>query len=534
MVTPQPVTATYAPCIPTVLHVGFSGARKLFDSSVQSTAEADLLAASLVPLLQAELNKLRQTLDVVEPYFFCGVSSLAAGADTLFTRACQASGWSQRIFLPQQENDFFSGVGKRGTDFTDLQAASARELLQSDHLIEERVVSNALKRDERFQDVNLEILDLADVVVCLLPTQTTAGKPGGTDEFLQHAKDKRLPALELRLAINESGAPCLHSTWHNADAFQRPLPPVALKGIKPPLKGIPAMNTFCASLEAHSNQRAQWRQKLFHISAMVIVGTHVTATMLAVLALKLGEAGALPWLLGFELFFLAVGLGTHQYLHATHATPAWAMARLLAETARSCTAFSHVRAPITHLATLPLPTELRPVLRTLDALHLRDARALVAADWHERRDSYIAKRLASQMPHHKGQIAYYRDESKRAQRQHRLAYCLFLAGSVGAVAVTGWKLGYALLHIHPPAYLGFFAVALPVFAVATMSLAASRDLEARAHTYRDMLAFLQAQQERLKLANTERAFNRLVLETEVRLLGETANWYSRRAFTSVA
>lgn len=82
--------------------------------------------------------------------------------------------------------------------------------------------------------------------------------------------------------------------------------------------------------------------------------------------------------------------------------------------------------------------------------------------------------------------------------------------------------------------LGPLAVILPVVAVAALSLAASLDLEGRVHTYREMLVFLEEQKIHLSNAASETAFCRLALETESRLLAETAGWYSRRTFTGVA
>ena len=49
-----------------------------------------------------------------------------------------------------------------------------------------------------------------------------------------------------------------------------------------------------------------------------------------------------------------------------------------------------------------------------------------------------------------------------------------------------------------------------------------------------MLEFLRTQRKRLKLATSQREFRRLVEETESRLLGETAEWFSRRAVTGVS
>ncbi len=80
---------------------------------------------------------------------------------------------------------------------------------------------------------------------------------------------------------------------------------------------------------------------------------------------------------------------------------------------------------------------------------------------------------------------------------------------------------------------GALAIVLPVVAVAALSLAAGFDLEARAHTSSEMLTFLTVSQccSRTQAAGENTS---ALLETESRLLGETVNWYARRAFVGVA
>ncbi len=530
-------TAVIKTSIPVVVHLGFAGARKLFDPVTHSDLDVDQFNATLVNLLVAQLGQLRRTLGLDEPYFLCGVSALATGADTLFTRACQQMAWPQRLLLPQQRGDFLAGVGNSGTlDFAVNQRAEAEVLFQSSHIIEERVASGSRERAERFQDVNSAIVELADVLVCLLPENASAGKPGGTEEFLQLAKDNARPVLELRLKIDETGEPTFKATWHQLASFQRPAPPEAIADAQIPSTSAVGLETYCALLKTFSSNYSKLRQRWFNASALTIIGTHVFATLVAVFALKLGKSPALPWLLGVELVLLIAGLATHQYLHSNKAIASWAMARLVAETARSYLALQHMRAPVSHMTTLLLPSTLRALVRTLEVLHLRDAKLLSADTWLDRRETYLTSRLTVDSSSDRGQIAYYRDECARAQRQHRFAYRCFLLGSLGALVATGAKFGLALVDIEVPinTLLGIFAVVLPVVAVAAMSLAASRDLEARAHTFQEMHDFLTSQQLRLRLARSEQEFNRLALETEARLLGETASWYFRRAFTGVA
>ena len=83
--------------------------------------------------------------------------------------------------------------------------------------------------------------------------------------------------------------------------------------------------------------------------------THVMATVLAVLALRLHGGAITLWLLGAELALLATGFLVHQYLHGSDACQAWAISRLLADLARSVSAIGTVRASLDYLFTLPFP-----------------------------------------------------------------------------------------------------------------------------------------------------------------------------------
>lgn len=78
------------------------------------------------------------------------------------------------------------------------------------------------------------------------------------------------------------------------------------------------------------------------------------------------------------------------------------------------------------------------------------------------------------------------------------------------------------------------AILFPVVAVAALSLAAALDLQARASTYQKTLAFLNSHLKLLKQATSDGEFAELAIEAESRLLGETATWYFRRSYTSIA
>jgi len=57
--------------------------------------------------------------------------------------------------------------------------------------------------------------------------------------------------------------------------------------------------------------------------------------------------------------------------------------------------------------------------------------------------------------------------------------------------------------------------------------------EARIETFGETVAFLERQRRVIATATSRDEYDRLVVETESVLLGETANWFSRRANTSL-
>lgn len=534
------------------MQVAFAGARQLLDPAAHPDVDPAQFEAALQPLLTARLRRLPAELGLhPDRHPVCGLASLAIGGDTLFSRACAELGWPQRVFLPQPRDEFLAATSRKTKqpDFTPEQPAAARALLDQPHVIQERVVAVSRDRTERFQEVNLELVRAADMLVGLLRADQ-AGEPGGTAEALEHARSRGRPALELRVHVTPGGRPELEETWHHRDRFSPPTLPKELEGLKTGLAGLPSVEAFCGKLMAFGSATSKARQHFFKLGAALVVTAHVLATLAAVAALKLHGAAALPWILGGELLLLALGFGAHRWLHAAHAVRVWAMSRLLAELARSTAALREVPAYLAHLFTLPLPDALRPLLRTLNVLHLRATHRLPPASGQKtgeaqddlllkRRDTYVRGRLTDPQ---RGQIPYYEGQLHRAKRRYELAHRVFLGGSAGAIAATLLKLLLvchclpvpAAWHAGGAAWLGAGAILLPVVAVAALSLAAAYDLEARAHTFKEMLDFLRAQAGHLRAAPSEAAFRQLALETEARLLGETAAWYARRAFTGIA
>ena len=495
-------------------------------------------------------------LGMTRGHFFCGVSQVAVGADTLFTGACLQLAIPQRVFLPQLRDDYLRAEGSDGTsDFTDDERERARQLLGLSHVIEERVVTTVSDRHARFEAVNLAILQQSDVLLCVL-RESADEQRGGTSDLMQRAAQWGRALLEVRVGVAADGSVGFTERWHRKDGFQAPQFP-ALGGATKPVSGPPALSTYVTTLKDATSVVAKGRQRTFRYAAAVIVGTHAIATLLATFAMRLADEHMSFNLVGpiliAEVVLLLAGFIVHQRLHASRATQTWALARLVAEVCRSVSALRNVGGALTHVFSLPLPSVLRPVLHTLDVLHLQSTRSLNPNDWKERRDAYVAGRLSSADT---GQLEYYRRTLGRARRALTLAHRAFTSCSALAIVCTTFKV-VLLLHVLPSLeslsartgvlagaveslgstlywLLAPLAIFLPVAAVAALSLAASFDLEGRVHIYEEMLLQLKKYERQLNEASSEAEFSALAKSAEGAMLGETATWYSRRAFTGVA
>ena len=143
------------PTVPLVVQVGFAGSRRLFDLSQNPDLDPGDLTTQVQDALVAHLRDLPVTLGLSPHHFLCGVSQIAVGADTLFTRACQTLGIPHRVLLPQHRDDYLAAAGSDGTpDFTPEEQEAARGLLGSPQIIEECVVSHARDRSARFEETN--------------------------------------------------------------------------------------------------------------------------------------------------------------------------------------------------------------------------------------------------------------------------------------------------------------------------------------------------------------------------------------------
>jgi len=552
------------PTLPSVVQLGFSGSRELFDGVIIDSPTAAKLCDEVEVWLERRIVKIREELQLEDNQFFVGISQLACGADTVFSKVCRKQSIAQRIFLPEHREHFLNACEPgRAPDFTPKQRAEAKNLLESAHIIQERVVVNATDRSTRFVETNIEIMRFSDAMVCLLRTESN-GKAGGTHQLMQRAIQRAIPVLEIQVAEKSGRMEVVVDRWHNRDASPSVPPrnlPESLSCLPfPPLVSgqnpIPLRDEYCDTLSTLATQQAEGKQRLFKTAAGLIIATHIAATVLATTALSmhtveashgadatetLGHAQSADssptlvlCLLVAEFVLLGVGFAVHNSLHHSHAVREWAMSRVVCELVRSLRAIGSRHLYLEHLFRLHLPHEIRPLLRTLNVLHLHSTWPQRTQPWQPQRDAYI--RLRFDDPVH-GQLHFFEKALRKDQRLMAVCQSIFVTCSGLAMMATLFK--FIALWNHTDehwilATFGGLAVTLPVLAVGGLSWAAAVDCEARVETFGESLNFLKRQRPYLEQAASGLEFDRLLLETETVLLGEITNWYSRRSNKGVS
>ncbi|MBK6882380.1 MAG: hypothetical protein IPH05_05460 [Flavobacteriales bacterium] len=187
---------------------------------------------------------------------------------------------------------------------------------------------------------------------------------------------------------------------------------------------------------------------------------------------------------------------------------------------------------LSYLFDLELPQSLRPLLRTLNVLHLRSSRGADRQDWKSIRTNYL-KRVAVQQKYYNASASSHR---RKAQRDN----VLFLLFSGTAIAIGAYKFfahGLHLSEAEPGPWTKVFEIVGiigPILAVGILSYSAAMDREANAVTFRETRTRIDDLERRIAAAKSRNEMERLVVETEQVLLGENAAWFSRRTFKGVS
>jgi len=523
-----------------VVHIGFAGSRMLYNNDElgenDRVTDADAFEDALVDLLIDQLQQF-STSHLSAKQYLCAISQLAIGGDEVFTRACQKMEIVQRIFLPQHWDAYLEAASPESStpDFPPAKQDQIKDLRKSEHIIQERVVSEADNRSDRFEDTNLEILRASDVVVCLF-RHDILPKParGGTLELMTLAVAREKPVLKLIVGV-ENGLPILNETiWINAQKLN------SLPEISPQ---IPRYNK--TEMVIATRQLAKEYSMQFTVLASIIVCCHLLATMLATAVILISKSSTSETLhhnyvitgifLGFELVLLISGLAIHNRLHHSKVTREWAVNRLTRETLRCFNALRFVHNQLQFVLEHPFPDFFKSYLRTLKNQQFKLTKQHPKKPWEELRSEYIKERFSDP---ESGQMNYFEKRIRIETRYLKWSSWAFYTLTAAAILATTIKFIKPILAIKLDPFmigsLGFGAVVLPTLAVGSLSWIAAKDFEARVNTYRNTLAFIQKKYDEITKAQGAREFNKLVLETESYLLGEVVTWYNRRAYLGVS
>ena len=228
---------------------------------------------------------------------------------------------------------YFAASSPRGQpDFSAADRLEAEKLLASEHIIQERVVSDAGSRAARFEDCNRESCASAMCwCACsgLMPPADEAAA-----EMFSLALSHGRKVLEVRVGLTEGRAKVV-CEWHGPKGFPVPALPKSIETLsltpKPEQEtgaaALPSVAEFCAAVKEHTSAQAKRHHGLFSRAALVVIATHVLATLCATVALashgshdaKAESMIRAAWwicaLLVLELILLVAGLKTHLWLH---------------------------------------------------------------------------------------------------------------------------------------------------------------------------------------------------------------------------
>ena len=548
--------------LPCVVQVGFAGPRILFENAPSGLKEQyqNEIRVHLVECLDG----LSQKLGLNDNHFICGISQVAIGADTLFAEALAGRGDLHRVFLPNSQEEYLGAIGSQGPDFNESQKALSTQLLDSTNVAQVQAIPDSGSRHDRFRQVNAAICGASDFMIFLVENSAKNGLPGGTGEMVKRSSNEGKSYLLISYEETDDRIR-FEDKWHLVEEQIIPSLPVELQHLNLPKLGetVPSIQEYCEPLKAMASEKSKSQRRFFQYASALVLLTHILATFFATFVLSYPkyaskpnvtviavgqdaannpkdnksstfEAGYAAKLVTKALFLLAelillcAGWWWHRTLHHSHTARNWATARVVAELARSIKTIQPKHIQLDYLFGLSLPFRFRFLLRTLNVLHLNSTRS-ANAEWNQIRDQYLGERV-------KDQIKFYQSAIEKDKRRLASLNNLFVFCTILAILATGTKLVLLLAAPQIPLgrLLGIFAVLLPVLAVGGLSWANALDYQARIETFEEMLRFLRRQKQILPLADTNEEFEKLIQATEAELLGEVANWFSRRANINIA
>jgi hypothetical protein len=439
------------------------------------------------------------------------LSSVAAGADSLFAQNALGLGLAWHALLPLPAAEFRS-------DFTASEWEVAEALLPRAEQV--RVITENGSREDAYLDCGMETVNGCDVLLALWNGEPARGK-GGTAEVIAYAREIGRPIVVIdsaTLEVSRENFEAFSREDHNLKDFNAlPEGPgsVAPHGGQPALEAI---NRFQLKVDHAASRGAPQFRRL--IAGTVVL--HVLATLVAAAGLSFEwHVAALPWV---KLLCLAAALGVALVLRYTGAHHHWIRCRLAAEIARSALATWGLPRKSPLFQELDIP-EVSQLMRSLHILHIR-ASAAKPVPMDEFKRSYLERRVGDQ-------LGYYRRQLKRSLPQLRRLRAGFWTATVLALASTA---AYAFDFLPLPErgvqlIYYFLPISLPVVAAACISLISVHDLHRRVARYREMEHLLESSRKQIAYCQTWNSLEHIVLRTEHSLIQEVLEWHSITSFS---
>jgi len=440
------------------------------------------------------------------------LSSVAAGADTLFAQSALEMGLAWHALLPLPALEF------RG-DFSDEEWVAAEALLARAE--QARVITENGSREDAYLDCGMETVNGCDVLLALWNGEPARGK-GGTADVIAYARELGKPIVVIdsaTLEVSRENFEGFSREDHNLKDFNGlpdgPKRDVAVQGTQPALEAI---TRFQQRVDHAASRGAPQFRRL--IAGTVVL--HVLATLVAAAGLAfVWHVPALPWV---KLLCLAAALGVALVLRYTGAHHHWIRCRLAAEISRSALATWGLPRKSPLFQELDIP-EVHQLMRSLHILHIR-ASALQPVPMEEFKRSYLERRVEDQ-------LRYYRKQLKRALPQLvRLRGGFWTATVLALTCTAAYALDFLPLPERGEQLLYYFLpISLPVVAAACISLISVHDLHRRVARYREMEHLLESSRKQIAYCQTWNSLEHIVLRTEHSLIQEVLEWHSITSFS---
>jgi hypothetical protein len=511
---------------PKFIVVGFVGARNL--ESPDKIEKLAVRERKLAERLGTILDGLQAQMGPNESLVV--LSALAEGADTVFAEVAAERNLPHRIFLPTTADAFF-----RVEDFGSAESLGrSQALYRGANVIENRVASRSDDRHTRFSECGFEIANGSDLLIAAHDLAAPE-RAGGTKETLKFAGALGKPTIEINLgadlALPEGLEKVMakavepHSNQVDLNQFLKP----GDLSSADPATHLPAV----AALKRRTSDASQRAKLRFHYTATLVVVAHLSATLVAAVALAYAHPRLQVPLILLKVALLFVGLGLPVYLFFIAPQRRWATARMTAELCRSVLSLRGFPGPLDYLGTLHLP-ELQDLKAALQVMHLRASREKPMAV-----KAFAAEYARARMD---PQIQFYESSAAGAKRARNRFEFLFYLSSVLALADAVLYLGHYLhwytlgAGFESAARIG--PIAFPMLAAASASLISTLDLNRRVERFQSMAEFLRNEQECLAACESHFASGSIIFlesiidRVEHALLQEVVEWYSKHTYVT--